>query len=1102
MLKTYSASAGSGKTFNLVVEYLTICLKNLCRRDLPSAPSSSVYPSREAFRQILAITFTNNAAAEMKKRIMDVLREFAFTPAEEPLPICQRYFEKISEKIFADMPDMDERQQRQTVRMASVLQLQSILYDYDRFAVTTIDSFNQRIIRSSALRLGLDLNYAVEVDLDEFYAQIIDQIIDELKKDQDFTRSILWILNSEMSESGKSDMGKVLLSTLDILYNKAEAGYDYIERLRYIDKNKFEAQIKEWHQYVHETIPKELKTTLLPLFSEVRDALEQEKGVPKDGVAVNPYNRIGKFIKDINLFLSRKKEEQLSNQRNLDLFRSKGYLKKNASLDEDSEAIIERKMAELDQWIDQYMVPYYNACLLLKYSDKLLILFDVQQKMQELKELRGLFFLAESNILLHQELSQTPKGLSPVIYEKQGFNHFFFDEFQDTSRMQWHNLQPLVENNAITQQGDVFLFGDVKQAIYRWRNGDAQILRDLSAYETQNAHGFGFATLDKSAFSLEPLKTNYRTLKMIVNFNNGFFRDYSKALSCSEMYDNVEQDAKSDEPGLVQVSFYGTKESKAWPVVAELPEKYASLDRFLEEQAESIPDCDRETLYAVRDALSRGYLCSDILILARMHTALDTMAQLLIKAGLQAETKQSLSLEEAPEVMAVVNTLRLLLDPEDKIAKTMVLYTLSRCRNGMADFVAQIPSSASSMERFQETMEQQCGQRLPLEKWQQEPLYVTVLDIIRLYGLDQKQSPFLNDFLDFVLDDVTNRKGNVQTFLARWDFLSEKEKIPSVKAFMKNDAVSLMTIHGAKGLERPVVIYQVRKEIAKDLSFWTEDVTDLEHKRVAYLEGNEQLFSHSDFYALYQQQEQKAREDALNLAYVAHTRPKEMLYIVSSQLKTEPDSESYVSFLQKFVKGETETSRKDPSLFTSNRLSEAHYCFGDYDWRKRKPADEEDAESMVVLPQVKISDFTMEDLVPVKAISEEDARSLGTKVHDYLARLSTFPQTDEEVEAAKADIPSELQSAVLGFFTMIKDDETLRPFFGPDAKVYNEVSILTPDGLVKRPDRVAFLDGQVRVFDYKTGEDKPQYHEQIEEYCRLLREMGYQHVQGQLLFPQ
>ena len=140
MLKTYSASAGSGKTFSLVVEYLTICLKNLCRRDLSSAPSSSAYPSREAFRQILAITFTNNAAAEMKKRIMDVLREFAFTPAEEPLPKCQRYFEKISEKIFADMPDMDERQQRQTIRMASVLQLQSILYDYDRFAVTTIDS--------------------------------------------------------------------------------------------------------------------------------------------------------------------------------------------------------------------------------------------------------------------------------------------------------------------------------------------------------------------------------------------------------------------------------------------------------------------------------------------------------------------------------------------------------------------------------------------------------------------------------------------------------------------------------------------------------------------------------------------------------------------------------------------------------------------------------------------------------------------------------------------------------------------------------------------------------------------------------------------------
>ncbi|MBR4136735.1 MAG: UvrD-helicase domain-containing protein [Bacteroidales bacterium] len=1085
MFKTYSASAGSGKTFSLVVNYLTLCFRNLC-----DSHNQQAHSSREIYQKILAMTFTNNAAAEMKTRIMEVLKEIAFTDPASPLPNYQGYYQTLVQKIFQDK-DLSDMEIRRIMQEAAQRQLQAILYDYDRFSVTTIDSFYQSVIRASALRLGLDLNYTVEIDLNEFYAQVVEQVVDNLKKEDDFSQLVVSGLNNEMEDTGKTDVNTFLLSTLKLLYGKMEENYDYLEALQHMDKGAFEKQILEWRRYLA-NVRQTLRTTMKDRFQNMVNALDKATDYHK-----NTYNRVVKWKNNpLNLL-----EEYDATQSCLTRLLDKKYLNQKGSIGETSEKIIEKEAGEIKEWLDQNAKKYFNTRLLVLFADKLLIIFDIQQKMEELKALRGLFFLAESNIILHRELARDPHADPPAIYEKNGFHYFFLDEFQDTSKMQWHNLKPLIENNAISSDGDVFLFGDVKQAIYRWRNGDAQILRDLSDFKTQNDHGHGFVNLSEDRMENVPLNRNFRTLKSVVGFNNQFFTEYAKAVGCSDLYADIEQKAMKSREGLVQVFFYEDKKPRQGLVEPPLTGVHAVLDDYLRNDSDQVDARNKEVLYALRDALSRGYDCGDIMILARANDDLEAMAQLLIEIGLPAKTKKSLSLKDAPEVMAIVNTLALLDNPDNQIAQATVLYALSQVHSWPDILSENLLSLTQGPDVFKHILRERLACELPVEVWREESLYVMVPEIIRLYKLDQKPSLFVHEFLDFVLDYLSKRKDDVKSFLEHWDFLIMQGSIPDVQAADGKDAISLMTIHTSKGLERPVVIYVPKAPREHPVEFWTYDNTDANGERVAYLSGYKKAFANTDFETECQSRDLKRVEDELNTYYVAHTRPRDMLYIVSkfkeektSNKPNETDAKvDYFAFLQQFV------------LRSSHFKPHAHipnvYCCGDEHHTKKEEDNGGSEVQSIGLPPLTISDFTVRGMRPVYPKQSDDARAEGTRVHDCLARMLAFPQDEAAIEKVSSEIPEEIRPTVTDLFRHILADEEIRPFFGPAAKVHNETPILSADGDERRPDRVAFLGEQVRVFDYKTGSDNPDdYDDQVRSYCQMIREMGYQDVEGYLIF--
>ncbi len=1106
MFTTYAASAGSGKTFSLVIEYLTICFKNLI-----GTTQSNEQTLRKDFRSILAMTFTVNAASEMKTRILDVLRTMAFATPGVPFDPYEEYYAKLAERLFAEQQLLTDEEKRKRIRETALLQLQHILYDYDSFSVTTLDSFFQRIIRSSALRMGLHLNYSVEIELDEFFHQVVEQVVDNLRKNDPFSQRVLKMLNNELEDTGKSNVIAQLTDTLSLLYKNTEENYEFLKSLELLDKNDFEKQIAHWRTFVFQTIPAELESTIAQHAKQILKALCDDRGILKENVSKNVYNWVEKLANDPSILLLHNKEKRKSNQTNIQKLHEERYMNKGGVMDGPSTNIIAESIAKIIEWQQTSLKKYHDGRLLLKTAEKLLIIFDVQHLMEEVKSTQTLFFLAESNIKIHEELMKSGTD-TPPIYEKLGFNHFFVDEFQDTSRMQWDNLKPLIQNNAIDQNGSAILFGDVKQAIYRWRGGDSRILFDLSDFNRQLNSPFGFRTLDQAHFNTVPLDVNYRSLEKVVTFNNAFFKKYADNLSLGEYYKEVEQKVKHKEPGLVQVFLHekpakDDKTDAPRPFRGSLPESHQGLDAYILDNYPELAPSEYELLYAVRDAIARGYSCSDILILYRSNANCEATAALLMAAGIPVETKNSLLLHSAPEVQLIIKTLQLLLNPKDLSAQAAILMALTQLPNAIipADTKTSIPKRFIQLDNkeadtFQSIISEIFGKRIPFDKWQHEPLYILIQNIIRLYHLERLESPFVNDFNDYVASYLNNRKGDVAAFLERWQFLIDNDKMITVQSLAKQNAIRIMTVHNSKGLQYPVVIYHTSEPKEKETSFWTKDLTDTNatRPRVAFLSGMGSEFENSSFEKSFDEENKIRINDELNIAYVAHTRAEELLYLISPLIKdVDTNQNKYPLFVQQFAMNAK--SADGAPLFQTADSKKRVFWLGDMDWCKIDKSQSK-TQTRVVNPPMVVSDFGSSNMMAPAGMSEEDPRAIGTRVHNYLSGIVVFPQNLDELEQMLSEAPTEMRPYLRNFFQQILNDDEMRPFFGPEATVYNEISILCPDGNVKRPDRVSILNGNVRVYDYKTGHEDEQYKQQIEEYCQLIHSMGYENVQGRLIY--
>ena len=1038
MFRTYKASAGSGKTTRLVAEYISTCLKK-----------------PERFRNILAITFTNNATAEMKERIVQTLYDFAF---EEEYCNLSGSAKAVLEMIKANL-QLDQDKTDLFIREKSVMLLQQILYDYANFSISTIDSFFQRLIRSFAIELNLNFNFDVELSKETIFQQTIDVLLNKISKEDheskySVTRKVLQLIDKNLEESGRPTVDKELMKMLCFMDD--EESYLPMKKLAGIQNEDFTSTIERLI-----TEKKRAKKEIIELAKQ-GDSLVKNCGVEVDDFyqkSKGPYSFFEKIVQNPD----DPKECYMKE------VRKRGNIAgKNAVLSDE----FHRLFFEYDTSITELLESYKLLSIFTKNLDAFLLLFDLKEVTAQLNRYLNVVYISDANKLIHDHIKDED---SPYIYEKLGnhYSTYLIDEFQDTSKMQWNNLLPLIKNAVSgTDQfglaGKSILFGDVKQAIYRFRNGDSSLFNRLTTKE-----GYCEAMKQQQAGNEEfeniSLNTNYRSSETIISFNNRFFeflteltidRDKKCFPLAKDYYQDVQQKlpASPMKKGLVTIRF-------------KYPHDHDSIDEYMQ----------KSVLLEVQSVLQRGFSYRDIMILVKSNQKREQYARFLMNQNIPVVSGDSLTLNSSPEVRVLLATMKYLMNQDDSIAKLTIIHHLLK----------QEPDKIS----LQKALEMQTNNTqflrllgsfdisIDIKQLSALPLFTLLKELIILYDFNRHPNAFITEFTDIILDYIQRYKGDTAAFIAWWNDSANNPKLSSSADI---DAVGLMSIHQSKGLQFPVVIfpfseYSSRKTKSK---FWFEDKENMTGIPVFPVNINKDLEATALENKQIEEDEMTAL-DNLNVIYVAHTRPQDCLHIITSD-----KSKNYGKYLKKFIED-------NENIFQYTEDEEILYM-GEIDYKSTKK--EKTTTQTLPLSCFHTSGFLPKnrDLLSYALSEKTKEQERGIAIHAYLSSFNIFPQSQAEIDDIISNV--EEKEILKNLFLKILHDNQLRPHFSENATTLNEASIVDANGNQYRPDRISRIGDEVLVVDYKTGKEKPKYEQQLAHYIKLLQEMGYSNVKGRLLY--
>ena len=505
----YNASAGSGKTFTLVKAYLKILLQS---------------NNTEQFKRILAITFTNKAVAEMKERIIKMLKSFsdkAILAQQDPM----------FETICAELNITPEEAHKK-----SGLLLNTILHNYAAFDISTIDGFTHKIIRTFAHDLRLPLNFEVELDQDALLTEAVDSLIAKAGTDAALTKVLVDFAIEKADDDKSWDVAFDFNKIAKLLTN--ENDIPYINTLKDKTLNDFKAlktQLKKEMAALENHIV-ETAQNILNLFKEAQ-------------LEFNDFSS-GYLPKHFNKLAEKNFEVTFGNKWQEDLENSTLYPKR---VSPQIAATIKQLQPQIASAFNLTMQAVFHLKLLkaiYKNTTPLSVLNAINNELQSLKMEQNKMLISEFNSIISNQIKNQP---TPFIYERLGekFKHYFIDEFQDTSQMQWENLIPLLDNSLASENGSSMLVGDAKQAIYRWRGGKAEQFIDLF-----NKKSSPFPALEAT---VENLEANFRSFQEVVTFNNGFFHFIASQVfgkdAYKNLYENAPQTISKTEKGYVEISF-------------------------------------------------------------------------------------------------------------------------------------------------------------------------------------------------------------------------------------------------------------------------------------------------------------------------------------------------------------------------------------------------------------------------------------------------------------------------------------------------------------------------------------------------------------------
>jgi ATP-dependent exoDNAse (exonuclease V) beta subunit len=1034
----YDASAGSGKTYTLVKEYLKIIL-------LSKKP--------DAYRNILAITFTNKAVHEMKSRVVESLSEFAKeNPSEKAVQLMQNI-------------QLETGLSSATIKEKAKNIIKNLIHNYASFDISTIDKFTHKVIRAFAHDLNLPITFDVSLDTENLLNEAVDAIIAQAGNDETLT-NLLVDFTMEKTDDDKSwDVSREIMETGKLILNENNR-----EEITHFQNKKIEDFI---------IIKKKLTELCDELENECANlVIEALTLIESNGIDLKSFSG-GYFPKHLASI-----QEKKFNPNNKTYHEFEDIKINSKAFDREIiESIIPDLLSILATIYTKFEKKnFYEA--FLKNITPLSLLNTLSNELTKIQTEQNILSISEFNKLINEQIQNQP---APFIYERLGekYRHFFIDEFQDTSEMQWQNLIPLIDNALASEengeQGSLMIVGDPKQSIYRWRGGKAEQFIELSKGKNP------FVNPDKKLFSLE---RNYRSYSQIIEFNNDFFHFLSNEFSnedYKDLYANHSHQKTNDKiGGYVNISFLPKKEKNTENLGEDIIERE---DLFLE-----------ATLKTIEKAKSNGFANKDIVILTRNKKPGTAIANFLTEKGIPILSSESLLLGSSSEIQFIIHFLNYLKNKNNLEAKAHFLYYLAKKNKeniAVHDFIS------SGMEQKQEVDFQKWlhdfGIEISFANIRKKSLYEAVELIISKAISVEKRNAYVQYFLDIVLERDLKSQAGISDFLNYWETQKEKVSIPSPEG---NDAIRIMTIHKSKGLEFPVVIFPFASENYsqnKGEKIWItadEEMVGLPKALVSKTAAVENFGETASL--IYKQKTQEDLLDNVNVLYVALTRAEEQLHIISEMQSISKTSGEYpnnmASFFIKFLISQNQ--------FDENKLE---YDFGnDKRISKEKPFE----DSSKIIPQ-------LTDILNPKNIkiaqreslmwntTQQKAIEYGNILHEILSFVKT--KNDINLALTKAIenglIIASQREIVEKTIIEIINHPDLIAFFEEKNVILNEKTIIQKEGNLIKPDRMVLTStNEIYLLDYKTGSHQSKYTKQLENYQEAIEKMNYRVTKKALVY--
>ena len=1093
-LKICKASAGSGKTFTLAVEYIKHLVKN------PAA-----------YRHILAVTFTNKATAEMKQRITSQLYGISrglndskdYVNKITSDEAIQNWYRQLCDKPSTTPTPSLEQLVRDNCRKA----LTMIIHDYHRFRIETIDSFFQTIIRELAHDLNLTANLRVELDHDGALKEGVSRVIDAICDDKETRQRVLDYVSNKMEDNKNwtisADLEKFGKNIFD--ENFLKFGKELREKLK--DPGFLKNYLKNLQQ---------LKTSGVSQLNDIGEQFDEicrRRGIQSDYLKNKSKNAAMFFFRKLKMMDT--KAPDFPNTPSTLIKHTEDI--SEWSKEKDIQAIVEQEqlMTMLDNAIKK-MKEVKRIILSVQeismHLNQLSLINTISQKVNDAIGDRGEFLLANTNHFLNEMIDESDV---PFIYERTGthFEHIMIDEFQDTSVLQWENFKPLIKN-CLDDGNECLIVGDVKQSIYRWRNGEWSILNNMSNDPQL-----------KAFVKDDPLDTNYRSAARVITFNNEFFENASKQLSHTYA-DNEGGDAQDilNAYNRCKQEIPAGTDLKEGYVRVELKSKKEKEKEKKEDEQNDDTDkwyCDRITANVER-LLKAGIPQSQITILVRQNQQATRICdyfgqkeELVCGQKVRVTSAEAYRLDSSPAVRLIILALKMLQNPNDKKFRAMLAYyyqaDVEGNRSLMNDFDQLFVNDIDSLNNClpEELTRQAAALALTPLYELCERLY-SILSLHKIEG----QDAYLFAFYDHVAHFLEGNNTDTENFITQWDEVLCKKTINNGST----EGIKIMTIHKSKGLEFHSVI----------LPFADWEITDSRNKdHLIWCKPEEDPFSQlplcpvrivknmkeSVFAADYMNELLKQYVDNLNVLYVALTRASKNLIVISSH----PGKDNSIHDVLSKAMPKDWISTNDPDDSSLTVFEEKDATIVGFRQKEKKTDN-----VMTAIPEMRQLGFSSgksrgefrqsnksRRFIQGEDIDEHRTKYLdeGILFHAILAEIQTLDDVERTV--ARLDMEGCFDSAshredVKRLVEKAFQDPRSALWFNPEWTVINENAIVYRDKDGKtatcRPDRVITDGRQTLVIDYKTGIYRSEHEEQVAGYMDLLRQMGYNNVKGYLWY--